>query len=85
MDARSPTSASEKAEVEKIQDVAAPHTLGKTGTETASDPAIGSFVDIDEQKVLRKVRHLSNKENKQTNQLTISPSLTGDWCRWIFD
>ncbi|PTB70448.1 MFS general substrate transporter [Trichoderma citrinoviride] len=55
MDARSPTSASEKAEVEKIQDVAAPHTLGKTGTETASDPAIGSFVDVDEQKVLRKM------------------------------
>ncbi|KAL6871315.1 major facilitator superfamily domain-containing protein [Trichoderma novae-zelandiae] len=55
MDARNPASASEKAEVEKIQDVAAAHTLGKTGTETGSDPAVGSFVEIDEQKILRKM------------------------------
>ncbi|KAL6882457.1 major facilitator superfamily domain-containing protein [Trichoderma longibrachiatum] len=55
MDVRRPASASEKAEVEKIQDVAATHNLGKSGTETGSDPAIGSFVDVDEKKVLRKM------------------------------
>jgi hypothetical protein len=55
MDARRPASVSEKAEVEKIQDVAAAHTLGELGLGTGSDPAIGSFVDIDEKKVLRKV------------------------------
>ncbi|EHK22573.1 uncharacterized protein TRIVIDRAFT_191312 [Trichoderma virens Gv29-8] len=40
---------SEKAEVEKIQDVAA----GNLGT--GSDAAIGSFVDLDEKKILRKM------------------------------
>ncbi|KAL7947804.1 major facilitator superfamily domain-containing protein [Trichoderma barbatum] len=47
MEARHPTS--EKAEVEKIQDVAT-NNLG-----TGSDPALGSFTDVDEKKILRKM------------------------------
>lgn len=58
MDVRNPTS--EKAEVERIQDVAA-RNLGRTGAEAGSDPALGSFVDIDEKKILRKVRSILDK------------------------
>lgn len=42
--------ASEKAEVEKIQDVAAGNLT------TGSEPALGTFADVDEKKILRKVR-----------------------------
>ncbi|KAL6830172.1 major facilitator superfamily domain-containing protein [Trichoderma camerunense] len=41
--------ASEKAEVEKIQDVAAGNLT------TGSEPALGTFADVDEKKILRKM------------------------------
>lgn len=85
MDVRRPASASEKAEVEKIQDVAATHNLGKSGTETGSDPAIGSFVDVDEKKVLRKVRRLSYGQEATEKPACIIISLTVGWYRWMFD
>lgn len=52
MDANNPTS--EKVEVEQLQDVAK-NNLEASGAETGSDRALGSFVDVDEKKVLRKV------------------------------
>jgi hypothetical protein len=52
MDVSNPTS--EKAEVEQLQDVAK-HNLGSTGEETGSEVIPGSFADVDEKKVLRKV------------------------------
>lgn len=47
-------SASEKVEVEQLQDVAK-NDLETSGVETGSDRAVGSFVGVDEKKVLRKV------------------------------
>jgi hypothetical protein len=52
MDTNNPTS--EKVEVEQLQDVAK-NDLGTSGAETGSDRAVGSFIDVDEKKVLRKV------------------------------
>lgn len=52
MEVNNPTS--EKAEVEQLQDVAK-NDLETSGVETGSDRAVGSFVDVDEKKVLRKV------------------------------
>ncbi|KAM0457996.1 hypothetical protein ACHAPV_001363 [Trichoderma viride] len=52
MDANNPTS--EKVEVEQLQNVAK-NDLETSGVETGSDRAVGSFVDIDEKKVLRKM------------------------------
>ncbi|KAL9488262.1 hypothetical protein ACSS6W_000539 [Trichoderma asperelloides] len=52
MDANNPTS--EKVEVEQLQDVAK-NNLEASGAETGSDRALGSFVDVDEKKVLRKM------------------------------
>ncbi|KAL6893356.1 major facilitator superfamily domain-containing protein [Trichoderma evansii] len=52
MEVNNPTS--EKVEVEQLQDVAK-NNLETSGVETRSDRAIGSFVDIDEKKVLRKM------------------------------
>lgn len=52
MEVNNPTS--EKVEVEQLQDVAK-NDLETSGVETGSDRAVGSFVDVDEKKVLRKV------------------------------
>ncbi|RFU74902.1 major facilitator superfamily transporter [Trichoderma arundinaceum] len=52
MDSTNPTS--EKVEVEQLQDVAK-HDLGITGTDSGSEPALVSFADVDEKKVLRKM------------------------------
>ncbi|KAL7919559.1 major facilitator superfamily domain-containing protein [Trichoderma austrokoningii] len=52
MDPYSP--ASEKVEVEQLQNVAKNH-IQTSGAETGSDRAVGSFVDVDEKKVLRKM------------------------------
>ncbi|KAL7790781.1 major facilitator superfamily domain-containing protein [Trichoderma ceciliae] len=56
MDLRNP--ASEKAEVEQLQDEAKRNlgtTGAETGAETGSDTALASFVGVDEKKVLRKM------------------------------
>ncbi|PON22746.1 major facilitator superfamily transporter [Trichoderma gamsii] len=52
MEVNNPTS--EKVEVEQLQDVAK-NDLETSGVETGSDRAVGSFVDVDEKKVLRKM------------------------------
>ncbi|KAL7894925.1 major facilitator superfamily domain-containing protein [Trichoderma sp. SZMC 28014] len=52
MEVNNPTS--EKVEVEQLQHVAK-HDLETSGVETGSDRAVGSFVDVDEKKVLRKM------------------------------
>ncbi|KAM0524847.1 hypothetical protein ACHAPE_000951 [Trichoderma viride] len=52
MEVNNPTS--EKVEVEQLQDVAK-NDLETSGVETGSDRAVGSFVGVDEKKVLRKM------------------------------
>lgn len=52
MDANNP--ASEKVEVQQLHN-AVKNDLETSGVETGSDRAVGSFVDVDEKQVLRKV------------------------------
>lgn len=72
MEVSNPTS--EKVEVEQLQDVAK-NNLDTSGVETGSDRAIGSFVDVDEKKVLRKVLIFPIS-------LASGTMLTQYWYRW---
>lgn len=61
--------ASEKAEVEKIQDVAAGNLT------TGSEPALGTFADVDEKKILHKVRD-SLSSSPRISSCVSSPNTT---------